>query len=144
MATRDLQHNLKFTHSIPEILRTANATVDGTGVATYPYEGVMFLVHSGVVTDGNWTITFQESDDNSTYTAVVAAELGADTGVLVGAGLNTVLLDTTAADDNAFYKVNYYGDAAFVRASVTSTGSTSGATFGVAVVQSFGRRSPVT
>jgi hypothetical protein len=94
------------------------ATVTGTGVdlqGKYAAE-VVFLV--GTVTDGTHTPSIEESDDNSTFTAVVAAEISGSVAVLAS---NTVRV------------LGYLGSKRYIRPKSTVAGATTGAVYGAAI-----------
>ncbi|WP_409469066.1 hypothetical protein [Streptomyces sp. HC307] len=115
-------------------LRT-NGTVNGTGVDLHENKdasrSAMLIVHSGTITDGSHAVTLQESDDNSTFTNVAAADLQ---------GSNPTV---TSTDDDKIYEVGYVGSKRYLRASVTTSGATTGGTLGAAIVRGFVRRPPI-
>ena len=128
MARKSLYSSLITRRTLTIAART-NGTVNGTGVdVTDPAGGsdsftsAMFVVFTGTITDGTHTFTCQESDDNSTFTAVAAGELQGTSPVVA------------AADDDAVYAVGYMGSKRYLRLSVVSAGTTTGGIFGGLVV----------
>lgn len=129
MPRRSLYTSLITRNTLPLLSRTANATVNGTGVdRTDPVGGVdsftsaLFLIVTGVVTDGTWTCAVQESDDNSSFSVVAAEEIQGTVPVIA------------AANDNTHYEIGYMGNKRYLRVSVVSTGSTTGAIIGGYVI----------
>lgn len=93
-----------------------NATVNGTGVDLKGYETALAVVQFGTWTDGTHTPSLEESDDNSAFTAVAAADLeGSFTAVSAGGGSNTI------------QQVGYKGRKRYVRVKMTIAGATTGA-----------------
>jgi len=111
------------------VLRTANATVDGDAIDRGSSNaGVTYAVHSGLVTDGTWTFSIRESDDNSTYTdsSATSSEMG-----------TCVFIST---DDDATKEIGYKGAKRYVKIRVISTGSTTGALLGATAILDGGRK----
>ncbi|MER5601513.1 hypothetical protein [Streptomyces sp. NPDC002265] len=111
-----------------------NGAVNGLTVDRHynnnAFRSAMFIIHTGVMTDGSVAITMQDSPDNSTWTAV-------DTSNLQGS-LPTVAL----TDDDKTFEVGYIGPQRYVRIVATTSGATSGGTFGATCVMSGARRRP--
>lgn len=114
---RDLKNNIDFKISFNETLSgttpSTPAAVDRTG-----FDTVTYVVSTGAVTDAGTAagIVFelQESDDNSTYTAVADADLiGSETDL-------SILLDTE--DNVVIGKLGYKGSKRYTK--LVATGST--------------------
>lgn len=109
--------------------------VNGTGVDRSGYEGVVVLFDAGTLAgSATPTITaeIQESDDNSTFTAVAAADLQGG-----------VLPAIVAANDETLYERGYLGTKRYVRVSITAKGGTTPALpCSAVVVRSGGRVQP--
>lgn len=91
------------------IAATTNGTaVDMAASATLPgSESLVCIADAGTCTDGKYTVSLEESDDNSTFTAVAAADLkGSFTQI-------------NAAADETIEVVGYIGDKRYVRAKIT-------------------------
>jgi hypothetical protein len=116
--------------------RTANATVNGTGVDMVgtgnSFRTAMLLVITGGVTDGTHTFKLQESDDNSTFTDVAAGDL------------QGTLTAVTTAQANTVQRQSYTGGKRYLRASVTTASATTGGTFGAVLLLAQGSGAPVT
>ena len=115
-------------------LRT-NGTVNGTTVDLHENKdasrSAMLVVHTGTITDGTHAVILQESDDNSAWGTVGAADLqGAAPSI-------------AATDDDTVFELGYKGSKRYLRASVTTSGATTGGTFGATIVRAFPRRAPI-
>lgn len=130
MSRLDLVNDLNAATSLPPASRSANATVNGTGVDLAGYDGAAIVVSTGTITDGSHAIAIEDSPDNTNWTAVAAADR-------IG-NLPTVV----AADDNTAFKFGYKGVQRYLRVSVTTSASTTGGVFGAVVVRGKGRVRP--
>lgn len=125
MAKSTLYNDVLARASLPVAVRTAAATVNGTGVdkadPSGGYDGfttcVMVAV-AGTITDGTHTIVLQDSDDNATFAAAAATDIQGGP------------IAWTTANANNVAEIGYTGGKRYVRASVTTAGATSGGTFG--------------
>lgn len=131
-----LQDDTSARISLTTVVRAANATVNGaaadmSGTGNF-FRTAMLLVISGGVTDGTHTVTLQESDDNSTFTTVAAGDLQ---------GSLTAL---TTANQNTVQRQSYIGSKRYLRASVTTTGATTGGTYTAVILMTQGSGQPVT
>lgn len=101
------------------------ATANGTGVDLKGYETAIAVVQFGTWTDGTHTPSLEESDDNSSFTAVAAADMeGSFTAVSAGGGSNTV------------QTVGYKGRKRYIRVKLTLSGTTTGALSNALIVRS--------
>jgi len=108
---RDLRNNFDVVNSLPPAVRV-NGTASGTSANLQGFNAALIVITPGVVTDGVHTPKLQESDDNSVFTDVAAADqLGA-----------LVALASNIAQD-----VGYVGNKQYVRPVITTTGATTGA-----------------
>lgn len=125
--SKDLYNNLLVKQTIVPAVRTATATGTGTGVDRKEdgcdYQSALVVVVTGTITDGTHTVEVQDSDDNTTFTAVADAYLqGAEPAIV-------------AADDNKVFEVGYIGLRRYLRVVVTVSGSpATGGAIGAAVV----------
>lgn len=126
MAPRDLYNHLSPTPSIAPGAKTA--TANGTGVDLREHSSAIVLLQVGAWTDGTHTLKIQESDDNTTYTDVAAADLQGSFTAISGAG-----------QANAVQKVGYIGSKRYIRAVTTVAGATTGAVYGASVVRGLPR-----
>lgn len=113
MATRDIYNSLAPASSIAA--QAVTVTTNGTGVDLQGYESADVLIDLGTFggTTPTATIQVQESDDNSTFTAVVTADL-------IGGALPAI--DTTT--DATLYERGYKGVKQYLRVAVTAIGGT--------------------
>jgi len=118
MTTQDLKSNIDIAASLAPAARTATAS--GTGVDLRGYESAVAAFVVGTVTDGAHTPSVEESDDNSAFTAVAAADL---LGTLAALASNTV------------QRVGYRGGKRYIRAKVTASGATTGAVDAAVVIR---------
>lgn len=126
---KDLYNNVSVAQTLAPAARTASA--NGAGVDLAGYGSAVVVVETGTITDGTHTIEMQESDDNSTFTAVADTNLQG-TEPTIG-----------AADNNKVYKIGYLGNKRYLRVAVTVAGATSGGVYGAHVVRGAARKSPV-
>lgn len=114
----DLKNNADVAHSLAPAARTVSA--NGTGVDLQGFESAMAVFYAGVVTDGTHTPTIEESDDNSTFTAVAAKYQQGTLAVLAA---------------NVPQRVGYIGLKRYIRAVITAAGTTTGAVTSAFVVR---------
>jgi hypothetical protein len=130
---RDIYNNVLVKQSLAPAARTASA--NGTSVDrnedSSMFQDALVVVSTGAITDGTHTIEVQESDDNSTFTAVADADLEG-TEPAIG-----------ATDDNKIYELRYKGLKRYLRVAVTVASATSGGVYGGDVVLSNPRRAAV-
>jgi hypothetical protein len=119
--------------SLVPAARTASA--NGTGVDRNDnglgYQDALVVVHTGTITDGTHTIELQESDDNSSFSAVADANLVGTEPAIV------------AADDNKTYEIGYRGTKRYLRVIVTAAGTTTGGVYGAVILLANPRVAPV-
>lgn len=119
---RDLYNNTSTVQSLKPAARTASA--NGTGVDLLGYGSALVIIDAGAWTDGSHTFEVQESADNSTFTAVAAADLQGAEPVVDG-----------APDDDQVYEIGYFGLKRYIRVATTVTGTTTGAVYAASVVR---------
>lgn len=112
MAKRDLVNNVDVVESLAPASRTAAG--NGTGVDLRGFESATVIIETGAAggTTPSFTFEVQESDDDSTYTAVAAVDLmGDDEPVVTAAG--------------APVKIGYKGTKRYLRTAITTVSGTS-------------------
>ncbi len=114
---RDIKNNVDAQPSIDPATYNSNQT--GAGVDLRDFDAAMAVIQSGALTDGTHTPKMEESDDDSTYNDVVAADLE-------GTFANI------AAD--AVQRVGYKGAKRYIRVFVTSSCAT-GAIYGAMIAR---------
>lgn len=135
---RTTVYNNVLVQASVTVANRTNGTVNGTAldlwtnsVARQKFGGALCVVTSGTITDGTHTVEVQESDDNSSFTAVADADLQG-TEPAIG-----------AANDNVVYEIGYRGTKRYLRVAVVTTGATTGGTFGANIILGQPRRLPV-
>jgi hypothetical protein len=137
---RDLYHDLLPVKSIDPILGNNDTEGTGVGVDLQGFEGALMVAHlgqSGDTLSGSVyvTPTFQESDDNSSFTDI------AD-GDLIG-GVNKPVVDA-AAEDEVIIARSYIGSKRYVRVFIDFTGThTNGIPISALVIKGAPRHAPV-
>ena len=115
-----LQDFLSVIQSLAPALRTVGV-FNGTGIDLQKFHSRAVEVTAGAWTDGTHTITLEESDDNVSFTVVVAADL-----------VGTLPVISSAAGQNKVHPlVDYIGAKRYVRAVLTVVGGATGAIIGV-------------
>ena len=119
MAKKDLDHLLEIpVKSIDVGAKTASA--NGASADLKGYHSCIAFIDADAWTDGTHTLSLEESDDNSSFSAV--------------SGGATVVIDGAADDDQA-YKIPYNGHKRYVRVITTVSGATTGAIYGAQLVR---------
>lgn len=114
---RDLKSNIGVVQSIAPAAITATAS--GAGIDLQGFNSACVVFHPGTITDGTHTPKVQESDDDSTYTDVAAADLQ---GTLAALASDTI------------QRVGYKGTKRYIRAVSTVAGATTGGVYGAEVI----------
>ena len=124
----DIKNELAVTQSIsPAGDRTSS--VNGSSVDLAARHGLMVVFNVGTITDGTHTPKIQDSDDDSTFSDVAAADQVGTLSALVAATMQSV---------------GYIGAKQFVRAVVTVTGGpVTGAQWSAVHVAGPPRKAPV-
>lgn len=99
-----------IVYGVAPIAKTA--TTNGTGIDLANYGSNMLTFAFGVCTDGTFALKIQESDDNSTFTDVAAADQ-------IGSLSNV----TSSSGGGATQSVGYIGAKRYVRHVFTVTGA---------------------
>jgi len=109
----------------PVVLAADDTTTDTSSVDLSDSNAVTVRIAYGTAGDTlsssvKFSVKLQESDDDSTFTDVAAAECVTTAGL---ASANTFGDIDDLAEDNAIYSLGYIGNARYLRARITSTGS---------------------
>lgn len=110
MSLRDLKNNLAVMQSLAPAARTASA--NGASKDLQGQRGAMVVFHLGAYTNGAFTPGVEESDDDSAFTAVAAADLE-----------GSLTLVDHADEDNTEQRVGYKGSKRYIRAVVAEGSS---------------------
>ena len=108
---KDLKNNVSVLQSLAPASRTAAA--NGTGVSLLGFKSALAIICAGAAggTTPSYTFEIQESDDDSTYTAVAAADLQGTEPVI------------TAGSE--IHYIGYIGTKKYIRVAIpTVTGTT--------------------
>lgn len=121
----DTKQTQDVQNSLAPAARTASANGSGVDLANFASATVAFVV--GAITDGTHTPSVEESDDNSNFTAVAAADL-------IGS--------LAALSSNTNQRVGYRGSKRYIRAVSTVAGATTGGVYAAVVIRGDGRKQP--
>ncbi len=121
----------RVTATLPFAAISAATTTNGTGVAWGECRSAMAVIVAGTITDGTFTFELQDSDNNSSYTAVADAFIDGTEPVLQAANSDTVTV------------LGYKGTRKYLRVAVVSAATTTGGVVGALIVASGAYRAPV-
>lgn len=125
MATqRDFHNEVSVANSLA-VVGNRNASANGSGVDLAGYRTAAVVFSVGAITDGTHTPKLQESDDNSSFSDVAAADQSGTLAAL------------TASTNQ---EVSYIGSKRYIRAVMTVAGATTGGMYAALVL----RGNPVT
>jgi hypothetical protein len=124
MSTKDLHNNIFGLIALaPKAIATDTTTV-GLEIDRKGYSAIEFFLATGVVTDGDYSLILTEcATSGGTFTAVDDADL---------LGLEPAY--TADADDAKIGRVGYIGNKRFLKATVLSANTTTGALITVIAV----------
>ena len=118
---RDVTNNETLNQTLAPAARTVTAT--GTTVDTgrdgYARAANFVL---GLWTDGVNTFTFEDSPDDSAWTAMVAAKLDFPVGLVAGVESGASIIIDAAAEDNVSFSVGLLSTQRYVRVVQTVSG----------------------
>lgn len=108
---QDIANHISPTYSFLPASRTAAA--NGTGVDLAGFDAVAVVIEAGAAggTTPSFTFEVQESDDNSTFTAVASSDLD---------GTEPVITTSTSIT-----KIGYHGIKRYLRVAITAATGTS-------------------
>lgn len=138
---RDLHNNIGLVRVLDPAVRNADVNGGDADVDLQGYNACQMVVVVGQSADtlnGSNTISLEleESDDDSTYTDVAAADMLGGVG---GSSGQFALIDDPAEDD-LVYSVGYIGDKRYVRLVVNFSGTHgTGTPIGAVAVVGHGR-----
>lgn len=121
---KDIVSNIRSIIVLLGSAIASNTTTTGASVDTADFgEGLAFFCNVRSFTDGVYTLSAQESDDNVNFTAVAAEKV-------IGSSAQSA-----ATGSNPMGKIGVFSTKRYVRPIVVSTGVTTGATVDVVAVQ---------
>lgn len=125
MPNKDLVSWVSSGASLRPAARTASA--NGSGVDLANYNSVAVQINAGTITDGTHTPKLQESDDNSSFSDVAAADLQGSFAAIA---------------TNTDQEVGYIGIKRYVRAVSTVAGATTGGVYSINILRGHPRNVP--
>jgi len=146
---QDLTHNIVVSNSIINAVKTAGA--NGTGVDLKGFEEATAIVDVGAEGDtlsGSvyFEISLEHSDDDSTYTDCVQADI--INGTIAAGGIWLKLDGTTGGDPDTTggnWQIGYVGGKRYLRLVLAKTGTHStGTPIAGVIVKSRPRNAPTT
>jgi|TARA_R110001583_G_scaffold38584_1_gene124596 hypothetical protein len=124
---KDLSNNLVIQNSLINAVKTAGA--NGTGVDLQGFESALAVVSVGAEGDTlaanlNFQVSLEHSDDNSTFTDCVQADIV--DGTIAAGGIWLILDGTTDGNPDTAggqWQVGYVGGKRYVRIVLAKTGT---------------------
>ena len=127
---RDIRNNLDGVRSIDPA--SVTATTNGSGVDLRDFDGAMVVFQAGTADTGNGDETYvpvvEESEDNSSFSAVAANDLEGTLSNMVA---------------NSIQRVGYKGGKRYIRAVLTLGGTTPSINASALVVRGIPHSAPV-
>ena len=117
--------------SIPLAAIATDTDTEGASVAWGRFRSAMVIAWTGTITDGSYVVEVQDSDDDTTYTAVATALLE---------GAEPTFTD---ASSDLVRVIGYKGTRKYLRVVITSTDTTLGGVMGALIVCADAYRGPV-
>lgn len=122
MTVRDINKETVVVSSIGPVA-ALTATTTGASVDLAGFRSASVVLHVGVATDGTFVPTLEESDDNSSFTEVAAANLSGS------------FASITASTDELVQEVGYLGSKRYIRVVLTETVASAGALISALVIK---------
>jgi len=119
----DLFSNIKPQVALDFGTISTDTTTAGNIIDTQGFQSVVFGIITGTVTDGDYTILIQDGDESNLSDAANVADAYLR-GTEAGASF------TADTDDDKISKIGYIGIKRYVRMSIVSTNTSSGAVIG--------------
>lgn len=130
MAALDIVRDLAAAQTIAPSTYSTDQT--GSSVDLQNFHAAAVLIDAGAHTDGTHDFTVEESDDDSTWNDVASSDL-------IG---STPTIDGSSSNASQIHEVGYVGTKRHIRVTTTTSGTTTGAAYGVLVVRSHARKQP--
>jgi len=129
---KELYSSYKVSNAFDTQAITSDTTTNGDIIDTAEYGSLLFVIQSGTLTDGTYTVLIHEGDESNLSDAAAVADADLT---------NTEASASFAAtDDNTVTKIGYVGSKRYVRLSLVSASTSSGGTLGAIAIQG----SPIT
>ncbi len=130
MAVLDITNELEVEVVSTAVISTNTTTVtSGIDMANFD-PGYVFVPAAYSYTDGNYVMTLEDSPDDVTYTPIPTDKL------LDPAGAGSITLSAASVATNLLGRIGAFSTDRYVRASIVSTGVTSGAALTILAVKS--------
>lgn len=126
MATKEFKTKIDIVQSLAPAARTSSA--NGVSADLQGYNAATVVFELGAKTDGTHTPSVEESDDDSSYSAVSASDL-------IGS--------ISALSANSVQRVGYVGAKRYIRGVLTISGATTGALSSVNVIRGEAGKEPL-
>lgn len=129
----DLHNNVNDVLALVTAAIVTDTTTAGAIIDTLNYESIEFVLQSGTITDGTYTVLLEDGDDSGlSDNAAIAADLTLGTlPVFVG------------ADDNVVKRVGAISKKRYIRLSIVSASTSTGGTLGAIAIQGHPHIAPV-
>lgn len=135
---RDIYHNVLVSQHLSPVVASTTQTSTSIDLKGYNGASVVFNVgQSGDTLSGSvyWTLKLQHSDDDSSYSDLVVADLNSPN--------LTVVIDSANKDETA-YSFGYQGGKRYLKAVANPTGThTNGTPIGVVALRAVSGYAPV-
>ncbi len=119
MAIQDIRSDLLNTLVDVNAISTDTTTTTNSFDTSHYDPGFYFAFEVQAYTDGTYSVSLEESDDDSVFAAIPAAAT---------LGTSPVSLTAVTADGGTLNTIGAFSNKQYVRASIVSTSTTSGAT----------------
>ena len=117
---RDLYNNLKAEVAFDTAAISTDTTTAGNIIDLQGFNSALFVIQSGTLTDGVYSILIEDGDVANLSDAAAVAD-----SELLG---TEAAASFTATDDDAVKKIGYKGNKRYVRLSIVSSSTTTGGT----------------
>lgn len=124
----DLHHDINTEVAFDVALIDSDTTTAGNIIDTKDYHSLEFILFTSTVSDGDYAPKVEDGDDPALSDA---AEVDSD--FLLGTVAEASF--TADTDDNKTRRIGYVGKKRYVRLSIVSTDTSSGATLGAVAVK---------
>jgi hypothetical protein len=130
MSKTPIYQNAKVVPTLlPAVITTGAVT--GSAVQWGDCQSVMAIITAATVADGSHVVELQESDDDSEWTAVAAADL---------IGTEPTI---TTSNDAAIHEIGYKGSKKLLRVVITTTAATTGGVIGASFLKAYPYQAPL-
>lgn len=133
---RDLKNRIKISSGItPRAITAGNATLTSSIIDRAGYDSLVWAIHSGVLTDSDFTLTVYEGDASnmSDETAVADADL-------IGTEAAASFADT---DDSTVKKIGVLSSKRYSRIKLVQANATTGGFISAVAIQGHAKTAPV-